>query len=175
MNIKEITLAGNPILKRVSDPIENFSDPLLHQLILDLFDTMKAHQGAGLAAPQIGVSKRVIVYGFTHNPRYPKEKPIPDTVLINPEIIEYSRETEEYYEGCLSLTNLRGLVARSKSIVYKARLPSGEIIQKETEGFEARIIQHEIDHLDGILFPSKMKDMRSLAMYTEMLRQQPAV
>lgn len=172
MNVKEIILAGNPILKKISDPIEDFSDPLLEQLIIDLFDNMKAHQGAGLAAPQIGISKRVIVYGFTHNPRYPKEKPIPDTVLINPEIIEFSPETEEYYEGCLSLTNLRGLVARSKSIVYKARLPSGKAIKKEACGFEARIIQHEIDHLDGILFPSRMKDVRSLAMYAELLRQQ---
>ncbi len=171
MSIREIVLVGNPNLKKPSTPIKDFNDPGFHGLIKDLLDTMKAHNGAGLAAPQIGALKRIIAYGFTSNPRYPKEKSIPETVLINPEILEFSEETEEYYEGCLSFYTLRGLVPRPRKIVYKAVLPSGKEICKEAWGFEARIIQHETDHLDGILFPNRMKDINDLTMFEELQKQ----
>ncbi len=171
MSIKEILLVGNPNLKKRCTSIEDFSDPMLQIWINDLLDTMEARNGAGLAAPQIGILKRIIVYGFTFNPRYPKEKPIPKTILINPEILEFSEEIDEYYEGCLSFANLRGLVPRSKTIVYKAKFPSGKEIHQEVSGFEARIIQHETDHLDGILFPKRMKDLDTLAMFEELKKQ----
>ena len=171
MAVREIVMVGNPILKTQAAPIDNFDDPLLHNLIKDLVDTMKFNSGAGLAAPQINASKCIIAYGFTFNPRYPKENPIPETVLINPEIIEFSTETAEYYEGCLSFASLRGLVLRSKHIVYKAMLPSGKEICKEASGFEARIIQHETDHLNGTLFPSRMKDINQLAVFEELQKQ----
>ncbi len=172
MAIKDIVLAGNPMLHSKALPITDFKSPQLTEVINNMFDTMKSYNGAGISAPQIGAPFRIMVYGFTHNPRYPNQKPVPETVLINPEILEFSEDEEELYEGCLSLTGLRGIVPRSLSITYKAFLPSGQEILNKISGFEARIIQHELDHLDGILFPSRVKDARTFAMFDELKRQQ---
>lgn len=157
-----IVKIGDPLLKQKAKEISQFSTKELNEFIEYLFFNMKSYNGVGLAAPQIGESKRIIVYGFDHNPRYPNEKPVPITVLINPEILSFSEGTEDYYEGCLSVPNIRGLVSRSASIRYRAYTMDGETIEKEAKGFEARIIQHEVDHLDGIVFPMKMTDISSL-------------
>lgn len=154
-----ILKAGHPLLKDRSEDITEFGSEALSELINRLFMTMRSHHGAGLAAPQIGISRRVIVYGIQNNPRYPDAEPIEETVLINPEIYFYSNVENEYYEGCLSLPQLRGLVPRANMIQYRARTVDGEHIDKTAFGFEARIIQHEVDHLEGILYPSRMQDM----------------
>lgn len=157
-----IVRIGDPLLKLRAKELSEFNTKELNELVDFLFFNMKHYNGVGLAAPQIGESKRIIVYGFDHNPRYPNEKPVPLTVLINPEILSFSEEQDEYYEGCLSVPNIRGLVPRSTSIKYRAYTVEGKMIEKETKGFEARIIQHEVNHLDGILFPMKMTDISSL-------------
>lgn len=161
MAMKEtmIVKAGDPLLKQKAKEVEDFGSEGLLLLIEQIFSIKRAFHGAGLAAPQAGISKRIIVYGLKDNPRYPDAEPIEDTVLINPEIYFYSNAENEYYEGCLSLPNIRGLVPRANMIQYRARTLEGEYLDKTAFGFEARIIQHEVDHLDGVLFPMRMKDM----------------
>lgn len=158
----KIYRAGDEILKTVSSPVTNFNTNELKETIDFLFYVMHKEDGAGLAAPQIGIPERLFVYGIKDNPRYPTENPIPDTVLINPEILEFSEATSDYYEGCLSLPTIRGLVTRSNSIKYRYQDFEGKSICKEASGFEARAIQHELDHLDGILFISKVKDLSTI-------------
>lgn len=158
----KIVKIGDPLLLKKAELVNDFGSKALSELIDLLFHNMQHHHGVGLAAPQIGVSKSIFVYGFEKNPRYPTEKPVPLTVLINPEIITYSEEKDEYYEGCLSVPQIRGKVPRPTSIKYKAYDFEGELIEKEASGFEARIIQHETDHLNGILYPMQMTDMSSL-------------
>lgn len=162
MILVDILKAGNPILQAVAKPVTHFGSKALAELIECLFFHMEHYQGAGLAAPQIGESQQVFVYGITHNPRYPEAKPIPRTVMINPEIVEFSEDRNNAYEGCLSVPRLRGDVSRASTIKCIAYTMAGEPIERIVSGFEARIIQHEKDHLDGILFPSRMSDMRSL-------------
>ena len=166
MTVVSIFKAGSSVLKGSNTEVTHFGSAELYSLIQHLFENMRYHNGVGLAAPQVGVAKMILVYGVDKNPRYPDAAFIPDSVLINPEIYFYSEEKQEYYEGCLSLPKLRGLVGRSTLIKYRAYTPDGKKIDKTATGFEARIIQHEVDHLKGLLYPSRMKDMGTF-MYTE--------
>lgn len=165
MTLVDIVKAGNPILQMAAKPVTNFGSKALNELIEFLFFHMQHYLGVGLAAPQIGESQQVFVYGITQNSRYPEAKPVPRTVMINPEIVEFSEDKNDSYEGCLSVPHIRGSVSRSSSIKCRAYTPEGELIERIVSGFEARIIQHETDHLAGILFPSRMTDMGSL-MYS---------
>lgn len=165
MTLVDIVKAGDPILQTIAKPVTNFGSKALNELIEYLFFHMDHYKGAGLAAPQIGESQQVFVYGITQNPRYPEAKPVPRTVMINPEIVEFSEDKNDSYEGCLSLPRIRGAVPRSSTIKCRAYTAEGELIERIISGFEARIIQHETDHLAGILFPSRIMDMGSL-MYS---------
>lgn len=157
--IRDILRMGDPRLLRVAQPVDVFGTPALAALIEDMRETMQANDGAGLAAPQIGVDLRVVMFGFEANPRYPDVGPIPFTVLVNPELLPLSDAVEEGWEGCLSLPGLRGLVPRRVQLRYRGRDPFGGIIDRVVEGFHARVVQHECDHLDGILYPMRMRDM----------------
>jgi peptide deformylase len=150
---------GDPRLLRVAKPVDAFGTPELGALIEDMRETMVANDGAGLAAPQIGVDLRVAMFGFEANPRYPEVGPIPFTVLINPELVPLAADIEEGWEGCLSVPGLRGLVPRFVRLRYRGQGPSGELIDRSVEGFHARVVQHECDHLDGVLYPMRMRDM----------------
>ena len=156
-----VVLIGAESLREISKPVIDFDDSLIG-LVNKLFDTLNQYHGVGIAAPQIGVNQRVFIYGFKENVRYPNEKPIPDTVMINPVILSKSEATLSYMEGCLSVPNLRGEVTRAESIEGYSQNIKGEIVPFNVSGFEARIIQHELDHLDGILFIDKVKDPKTL-------------
>ena len=159
MSVREILKMGDPRLLRVARPVERFDTPELHGLVADLFDTMRAAQGAGLAAPQIGVDLQVVIFGFRdHNARYPDAPPVPETVLINPRITPLGDEEELGWEGCLSVPGLRGMVPRRARIHYAGFDPQGRPIEREAEGFHARVVQHECDHLIGKLYPMRMRD-----------------
>ncbi len=162
MAVREILKMGDPRLLRVAPPVAAFDTPELHALIGDLFDTMAAAQGAGLAAPQIGVDLQLVVFGFTHTERYPDAPPVPATVLINPVIMPLDDTIEEAWEGCLSVPGLRGRVPRHARIRYRGFDASGRLIEREAEGFHARVVQHECDHLIGRLYPTRMNDLRQL-------------
>lgn len=168
MAIRRVLRMGDPLLNRVAAPVEDIHDARIEALINDMFDTMGAEDGAGLAAPQIGASLRIVVFGFDRNPRYADAPPVPRTILINPEIRPLSEEMEHGWEGCLSVPGLRGLVPRFKRIEYRGFDASGEAVCVEAEGFHARVVQHEYDHLDGILYPQRMSDFR-LFGFTEEL------
>ncbi len=154
-----VKLMGDPTLTEESIPVTEF-DETLHLLIKDLKETMIKKGGVGIAAPQIGINKRVILFGFDKNERYPTEAPVPFTVLINPEYKILSDKLIFGWEGCLSVPGLRGLVPRYESIQYQGYDMDGNLIERTAEGFHARIIQHEVDHLDGILFPFRIEDLR---------------
>jgi peptide deformylase len=163
MAVHEILKMGDPRLLRVAKPVEQFDTPELHRLIADMFDTMKAANGAGLAAPQIGVDLQLVIFGSdAPNPRYPDAPPVPRTVLLNPTIVPLSYEEEEGWEGCLSVPGLRGVVPRYSRIRYTGVDPLGRAIEREAEGFHARVVQHECDHLIGRLYPTRMRDLRQL-------------
>lgn len=166
MQAAKIIKAGEQILKTRSKEITNFGSKELMELVEYLFFNLVYYSGAGIAAPQIGEEKRILVYGFSKNVRYPDVKPIEKTVLINPEIYFFSEDTNNFYEGCLSIPNIRGMVSRSMQIKLKAQDLNGNLIDRVVDGFESRVIQHEIDHLNGILFPERMINMSTL-MYTE--------
>jgi peptide deformylase len=168
MAIREILKMGDPRLLRVAPPVREFDTPELHALVADMFDTMLAANGAGLAAPQIGVDRQLVIFGFDRNPRYPDAQPIPRTVLINPEITPLSSEEEEGWEGCLSVPGLRGIVPRFARIRYRGFDPQGRPIERDAEGFHARVVQHECDHLVGRLYPTRMRDLTKLG-YTSVL------
>jgi peptide deformylase len=169
MAVREILRMGDPRLLRQALPVTRFDTPELHQLLQDMQDTMAAANGAGLAAPQIGENLRVVIFGSgQHNLRYPKQPPVPRTVLINPEIAPLGSEEETDWEGCLSVPGLRGRVPRFLKIRYRGFDPWGETIEREVEGFHARVVQHECDHLDGRLYPTRMRDL-SLFGYTDVL------
>ena len=150
---------GDPRLLEKSKPVEAFGTPLLRGLIADMRDTMAHLNGAGLAAPQIGVLLRVVIFGVKHNPRYPDAEDVPDTVLVNPVITPLGDEIEEAWEGCLSVPGMRGVVPRFARLRYRGFDESGVVIDRTVEGFHARVVQHECDHLDGILYPMRMRDM----------------
>ena len=161
MAVRRILKMGDPLLLRVSEPVADFNSPELDELIRDMFDTMASASGAGLAAPQIGVLKRVVIFGLEKNPRYPDAEEVPTTVLINPVVQPVGRKTENDWEGCLSVPNMRGLVPRYSHVRYSGFTAQGERIEREVRGFHARVVQHECDHLDGILYPRRISDLRN--------------
>ncbi|MDP3823797.1 MAG: peptide deformylase [Burkholderiales bacterium] len=158
MTVREILKMGDPRLLRVAQPVRAFDTPELHALVDDLFETMHAASGAGLAAPQIGVDLALVIFGFRQNQRYPDAPPVPETVLINPVITPLSDEEMEGWEGCLSVPGLRGVVPRFARIRYGGFDPLGRPIEREAEGFHARVVQHECDHLVGKLYPMRIRD-----------------
>ncbi len=159
MAVRKILKMGHSRLLRESEPVKVFNTPELHDLIADMFDTMYAADGAGLAAPQIGVLKRVVIFGYDENNRYPDAPPVPKTVLINPVMTPLTDEFDEGWEGCLSVPGMRGVVPRWKKIRYEGFDQFGNKISREADGFHARVVQHECDHLDGILYPMRMPDL----------------
>jgi peptide deformylase len=158
MTVREILKMGDPRLLRVAQPVRAFDTPELHALVDDLFETMHAVDGAGLAAPQIGVDLALVIFGFKQNQRYPDAPPVPETVLINPVITPLSGEEIEGWEGCLSVPGLRGVVPRYARIRYSGFDLRGRPIEREAEGFHARVVQHECDHLVGKLYPMRIRD-----------------
>lgn len=168
MTVREILKMGDPRLLRIARRVEDFDTPALHALVADLFETMEAVQGAGLAAPQIGVDLAVVIFGFGRNQRYPEAPPVPRTVLINPTVTPLSDEEEDGWEGCLSVPGLRGVVPRWSRIRYTGHDPAGHPIEREASGFHARVVQHECDHLTGTLYPMRIRDFRRFG-YTEVL------
>ena len=168
MAVREILKMGDERLLRVAPPVRRFDTPELHALIADMFDTMEAARGAGLAAPQIGVDLQLVIFGFTRNERYPEAPPVPKTVLINPVITPLGDERVDGWEGCLSVPGLRGVVPRFARIRYAGFDPQGRPIEREAEGFHARVVQHECDHLIGRLYPTRMTDLTKFG-YTEVL------
>ncbi|CAN7315142.1 peptide deformylase [Rhizobacter sp. LjRoot28] len=158
MTVREILRMGDPRLLRLARPVQQFDTPELHALIADMFDTMRAANGAGLAAPQIGIDLALVIFGFRQNDRYPDAPPVPETVLINPIITPLDASEEEGWEGCLSVPGLRGIVPRHARIRYTGFDARGEPIDREAEGFHARVVQHECDHLEGKLYPMRIRD-----------------
>ena len=158
---------GDPDLRRVSEPVGRFADPSLTELIGDLWDTMAARGGVGIAAPQIGVALRVVVFGFDESERYPQAEPVPRTVLINPEIEPLDGEMVDGWEGCLSVPGLRGIVPRHRRIRYRGFDAEGRAFERQVEDFHARVVQHECDHLDGVLYPQRMRDLATLGFEEE--------
>jgi peptide deformylase len=157
--IRNILRMGDPLLLQRAREIEAFDTPELHALVTDMQDTMHHANGAGLAAPQIGVSLRVVIFGFVHNDRYPDAPAVPHTVLVNPVLTFIGTDTEEAWEGCLSVPGMRGLVPRYTRLRYQGFDQHGGRIDRTVEGFHARVVQHEVDHLDGVLYPMRIKDM----------------
>lgn len=158
MSVREILKMGDARLLRVAKPVQSFDTPELHALIGDMFETMRATNGAGLAAPQIGVDLAVVIFGFGHNARYPDAPPVPETVLVNPTIEPLSDAEEEGWEGCLSVPGLRAVVPRFARIRYRGFDATGRPVEREAEGFHARVVQHECDHLIGKLYPMRVRD-----------------
>ena len=169
MAIRDILKMGNPDLLKVSEPID-FEKDDLKTLIEDMKETMKANDGAGLAAPQIGVFKRLVIFGFDTNDRYPEADSVPFTVLINPVITPLSDVKENGWEGCLSVPGLRGVVPRFTHIKYEGYDADGKKFEREVEDFHARVVQHECDHLDGILYPMKIEDYRYFGFHEEIFK-----
>ncbi len=168
MAIHTVLRMGHPLLNQRATEVEDFDTPELASLIEDMLDTMQAEDGAGLAAPQIGISKRIVVFGFDANPRYPHAPAVPRTVLINPRITPLDPAIEEGWEGCLSVPGMRGVVPRYKSIEYSGFDARGEAISVTAEGFHARVVQHECDHLDGILYPQRIRDFTRFGFIDEL-------
>lgn len=166
--IRDILRMGDPRLLQVSRPVEHFGTPALFALIQDLRETMAAANGAGLAAPQIGVPLRLVIFGVETNPRYPHAEAVPFTILCNPVLTPLGDEQEEGWEGCLSVPGLRGLVPRYTRLRYEGFDAQGVPIMREVSDFHARVVQHECDHLDGILYPTRIRDLRSFG-FTEVL------
>ena len=158
MTVREILKMGDPRLLRVAQPVREFDGPQWQALLQDLFDTMVAANGAGLAAPQIGVDLQVVVFGFSHNARYPDAPPVPLTVLCNPTIEALDDELVDGWEGCLSVPGLRGVVPRHARLRYSGVDQYQQPIDRTVDGFHARVVQHEVDHLDGILYPMRVRD-----------------
>jgi len=168
MAVKSVLRMGDPHLQCPCVDVTDFDDPALTDLIKDMFDTMRAEDGAGLAANQIEGSLRVVIFGFMHNPRYPDCPPIPETVLINPVISVLDQEQELAWEGCLSIPGMRGLVPRYKRIRYQGYDAHGNTLDVEATDFHARVVQHECDHLDGILYPCRIADMNQFGFIEEL-------
>jgi len=156
--IREVLRMGDPRLLERAREVERVDTPELRALLDDMRDTMRAQNGAGLAAPQIGVGQRVVIFAVEHNPRYPDVEPVPYTELINPVLTPLSDELEDGWEGCLSVPGLRGVVPRFRRLRYRGIDATGAVIERDVEGFHARVAQHECDHLDGILYPMRVRD-----------------
>jgi peptide deformylase len=168
MAVRTVRKMGDSVLLQRAAEVEAFDTPELHALIQDMHDTMEAMDGAGIAAPQIGVSLRVVIFGVGKNPRYPDAEQVPYTVLINPKLKPLGDEMEDGWEGCLSVPGLRGIVPRFARLHYTGFDQYGNAIDRIASGFHARVVQHECDHLDGILYPMRIKDLRNLG-YTDVL------
>jgi peptide deformylase len=159
---------GDPVLLQVASPVQQFDTPELHELLTDMRDTMAALNGAGLAAPQIGVSLQVVIFGVGKNPRYPQAEEVPYTVLINPVLEAVDDVMEDGWEGCLSVPGMRGLVPRHKRLRYRGVDPQGQPIDRTVSDFHARVVQHEVDHLNGILYPMRIRDMTRFGFNEEL-------
>lgn len=168
MAVRDVLKMGDPGLLKVARPVEVFGTQALRELVRDMTDTMRHLDGAGLAAPQIGVDLQVVIFEVERNPRYPDAESVPFTVLVNPVLTPMSDQMEEGWEGCLSLPGLRGLVPRHVRLRYQGFDAEGEVIDRTVEGFHARVVQHETDHLRGILYPMRMRDFRNFG-FTEVL------
>lgn len=171
--IREILRMGDPRLLRVAKPVEAIGDPAVSALVADMFETMEAAGGVGLAAPQVGVDLRLMIFGFEANARYPDEPPVPLTTLINPWIETLTDEMEEGWEGCLSVPGMRGLVPRATHIRYGGTLEDGAAFEREVCGFHARVFQHEFDHLNGILYPQRIRDMTKFGFIEALFPDDP--
>lgn len=168
MSIRPVLRMGDPRLLEVARKVENFNTPELEVLIRDMHDTMEALDGAGLAAPQIGIGLQVVIFGVKRNPRYPDAEEVPYTVLINPVLTPLTENMEQGWEGCLSVPGMRGIVARYARIRYEGSDQHGTRIDRNVEGFHARVVQHECDHLQGILYPMRITDFRTFG-FTDVL------
>ena len=168
MTVRTILKMGDPRLLRIAPPVERFATAALRELVADMFETMRSVNGAGLAAPQIGVDLQLVIFGFNRNDRYPDAPPVPETVLLNPVIEPIGDEVEEGWEGCLSVPGLRGVVPRFASIRYRGVDLEGRPLEREAEGFHARVVQHECDHLVGTLYPMRIRDFSRFG-YTSVL------
>jgi len=152
---------GHPLLRQVAEPVTGFGTRALRELVASMERTMRALNGAGLAAPQIGVSLRVVIFELRANPRYPAAEEVPYTVLVNPVLQPLGTDMDEGWEGCLSVPGMRGLVPRFRRLRYRGFDPDGAPIDREVDGFHARVVQHEVDHLDGVLYPMRIRDLRN--------------
>jgi peptide deformylase len=166
--IRDVLRMGDPRLLVRSLEVVQFGTPALAELLADMRDTMAAQNGAGLAAPQIGEALRVVIFGVTRSPRYPDAEPVPYTEIVNPTLTPLSDEMEEGWEGCLSVPGFRGVVPRYVRLRYEGFTPDGQRIERECDGFHARVVQHECDHLDGILYPQRIRDLRQFG-FTDVL------
>ena len=175
MAVRSILKMGHPLLRQVAAPVTRFASAELTALVADLDETMRSLNGAGIAAPQIGVSVRVVIFELKDNPRYPHLAPVPYTVLVNPVITVLGSEQEEGWEGCLSVPGMRGLVPRHRRVRYQGFDPTGAAIDRIAEGFHARVVQHEVDHLDGVLYPQRIRDMRSFGFEDALAGQMTAM
>ena len=168
MAIRTLLKMGDPRLLQSAGQVMDFTDPALRDLIGDLFDTMAAAGGVGLAAPQIGVGLQVVVFGFERSERYPEAEPVPETILVNPVITPLGEEEEEGWEGCLSVPGLRGVVSRYARLRYQGFDAVGQPLDRSVDGFHARVLQHECDHLQGVLYPMRLSDPRAFG-FTDVL------
>jgi peptide deformylase len=175
MAVRPVLRMGDPVLLQRARPVERFDTPELHELLRDMDDTMRAKSGAGIAAPQIGVSLQVVMFGVGANPRYPDAEQVPYTVLVNPVLEPIGEEMEEGWEGCLSVPGMRGLVPRHRQIRYRGMDPYGKPIDRTVSGFHARVVQHETDHLLGILYPMRIADLRNFGFNEELFPGQQLV
>ena len=167
MAVREILKMGHPVLGRTANAVESNDLTALDDLVEDMLEAMQAAEGAGLAAPQIGVELRVMIFSVDQNPRYPEAESVPQTVLVNPQFDVIDEQLEYGWEGCLSVPGLRGLVGRPGKICYRGTGLDGQMIERTVDGFHARVFQHEFDHLDGILYPQRMQDIRYLVFESE--------
>jgi len=168
MAVHKVLRMGDPRLLQVAEAVTEFNTPQLDALIQDMFDTMASLDGAGLAAPQIGVGKRLVIFGLEANPRYPDAETVPTTVLINPRLEFLGDEMEDDWEGCLSVPGMRGLVPRYTRLRYTGQDQQGRHFSRDVSGFHARVVQHECDHLDGILYPRRIRDLTQFGFEEEL-------
>ena len=168
MTVRTILKMGDPRLLAIARPVERFATPELRALVADMFETMHAANGAGLAAPQVGVDLQLVIFGFDRNERYPDAPPVPETILVNPTIEPIGSDEEEGWEGCLSVPGLRGVVPRWRDIRYSGYDENGVRFERDVTGFHARVVQHECDHLIGRLYPTRMRDLTRFG-YTSVL------
>jgi peptide deformylase len=171
--IRDVLKMGDPRLLRIAQPVKDITDPELKRLIGDMYETMAATNGVGLAAPQIGIDLRLMIFGFDANPRYPDAEPVPVTTLINPFVEILTDDTQEGWEGCLSVPGMRGWVPRATHIHYGGTLEDGSTLEREADGFHARLFQHEFDHLNGILYPQRIQDMTKFGFIEALFPDSP--
>ena len=170
MAVRPVLRMGHPVLRQVAAPVADFG-PALQSLLLDMEETMREQHGAGIAAPQIGVSLRVVIFEMKENPRYPDIAPIPFTVLVNPKLTPLSEEQDSGWEGCLSVPGMRGLVPRYRELHYAGFDREGRLFERTVSGFHARVVQHEVDHLDGILYPQRIQDLSNFGFEDALMGQ----